>query len=263
MLGTLEPYFIMEPLLKSVVPKKFRPALRAAYKKHLYKGNKVECPCCGGQFSQFLPFGYRQKRLNAQCPQCNALERHRLLWMYLRNETRLFHPDQHAKVLHVAPEACFEEAFRKIPNVDYLSIDLENPRAMQKMDLTNLPLVDNSFDVIFCIHVLEHIPDAAQAIREMYRVLKPGGLGIILVPIDRNLPKTLDDPTIVTPEDRTRFYGQYDHVRQYGLDYPEYLSAGGFQVEVIENYAQRLDQASIQRHGIRDCEDLYISRKPS
>jgi len=261
MLSTIEPYFIMEPLIKAVVPKQFRPGLRAAYKKHLYKGDNVECPCCGGRFSQFLPFGFKTKRRNAQCPQCNALERHRLLWLYLKNETSLFHPEQRSKVLHVAPETCFEAAFRTIPGVDYLSIDLESPRAMQKMDLTNLPLADNTFDIIFCVHVLEHIPDAPQAMREMHRVLKPGGIGVILVPIDKALQKTFEDPSIITPEDRTKHYGQYDHVRQYGLDYPEHLGAAGFQVEVIENYAQRLGEASVQRFRIDDSEDLYISRK--
>src|SRR5262249_38059668 len=123
----LEPYFIMEPLLKAVVPKQYRPALRSAYKKYLYKGNKVECPCCGGRFSRFLPFGFKKKRLNAQCPQCNALERHRLLWLYLQRETELLTSSQPFKVLHVAPETCFEGAFRQLPNVDYLSIDLESP----------------------------------------------------------------------------------------------------------------------------------------
>lgn len=256
-----EPYFIMEPLVKTVIPKALRPAVRAAYKKHLYKGNQVECPCCGGQFSQFLPFGYKTKRLNAQCPQCNALERHRLLWLYLQRETALFQGNQKFKVLHVAPETCFEQAFRRTANVDYLSIDLESPRAMRRMDLTNLQLEDNRFDLIFCVHVLEHIPDATKAMNEMHRVLKPGGMGIILVPIDKSLAMTFEDPAIVTPEDRTRYYGQYDHVRQYGLDYPEKLSAAGFRVEVIENYAQRLGADGIQRYRVVDTEDLYISRK--
>lgn len=261
MLNTFEPYFVMEPLLKSVVPKQFRPTLRTMYRNHFYKGNNVECPCCGGNFRQFLPFGFKKKRLNAQCPQCNALERHRLLWLYLQRETSLFKGEQKIKVLHVAPETSFEQAFRQTPNVDYLSIDLESPRAMKNMDLTNLPIVDNTFDIIFCVHVLEHIPDATKAMSEMYRVLKPGGLGVILVPIDKALTETLDDPTIVTPAERTRHYGQWDHVRQYGLDYADKLAAIGFQVEVIENYAQQLGPESIKRYSIADSEDLYISRK--
>ncbi len=260
MLSNFEPYFLMEPILKSVVPKQFRPGLRAMYRNHWYKGNQVQCPCCGGQFRRFLPFGYKQKRLNAQCPQCNALERHRLLWLYLQRETQLI-SDQPMKILHVAPETSFERAFRQLPNVDYLSIDLESPRAMQHMDLTNLPLADNQFDLIFCVHVLEHIPDAPQAMREMHRVLKPGGVGVILVPIDKNRSVTYEDPSIVTREGRTEHFGQWDHVRQYGLDYADKLRDVGFQVEVIENYAQQLGPDAIQRYSISDSEDLYISRK--
>ena len=260
--GPFEPYFVLEPLIKAVVPKPLRPAARASYRKHLYKGNNVECPCCGGHFKKFLPFGYKAKRLNAQCPDCNALERHRLLWLYLQRETTVLNPAQHAKVLHVAPETSFDQAFRRVPHIDYLSIDLESPRAMQHMDLTDLPLANDTFDVIFCIHVLEHIPDAAKALSEMYRVLKPGGLGVILVPVDKSLPHTLEDPAIVTPEDRTLHYGQWDHVRQYGRDYPDHLRAAGFQVEIIEHYAQRLGAESLQRYGLVGTEDLYISRKP-
>jgi len=262
MVISIEPYFIVEPLLKAVVPKQYRPALRTAYKKYFYNGNKVECPCCGGRFSQFLPFGFKKKRLNAQCPQCSALERHRLLWLYLQRETELFTSHQQFKVLHVAPETCFEEAFRKLPNVDYLSIDLESPRAMKHMDLTDLPLGNNSFDVIFCVHVLEHIPDAPKAMREMFRVLKPGGLGVILVPIDKKLSQTFEDPSLTSKEDRTRYYGQWDHVRQYGLDYADKLREAGFQVDVIENYAQKLGTDSLRRYGVHDSEDLYISHKP-
>jgi SAM-dependent methyltransferase len=133
-------------------------------------------------------------------------------------------------MLHVAPEACFEPLFRKRLGAGYISADLLNPRAKVKMDVTNVEYPDEFFDVIYCSHVLEHVPDDRRAMREFYRVLKKDGWAILLVPITAE--STVEDLTIVNPLDRLRLYGQEDHVRRYGPDFVDRLKDSGFKVKV-------------------------------
>jgi len=130
------------------------------------------CPCCGKSFGKFQAHKGREK---AKCPRCKARERHRLLWLYLENKTNLFHDK--LRVLHFAPERWFK-ALGTLPNLDYLSADLEPGRAMIAMDITEIPLSDHSVDVIICSHVLEHVIDDRRAMREMYRVLCTGGSAV-------------------------------------------------------------------------------------
>ena len=142
----------------------------------LNKGNEVECPVCASQYKKFLPYG-RIARENALCPNCLALERHRLMWLYLKKQTDFFSAP--LKVLHVAPEHCFIDRFEALPNLEYITADIESPLAKVKMDVHSIPFPDNSFDVIFCNHVLEHVEDDLLACSEFNRVLKPSGWGIL------------------------------------------------------------------------------------
>ena len=194
-----------------------------------YKGNKFIDPIDGKSFRKFLPYGYENQRENVLSPSTLSLERHRLMWLYLQNHTDFFSVQK--KVLHVAPEQCFYKLFRNQKNLNYTTTDLYSPLADVKADICELPFEDNSYDVVFCNHVLEHIEDDKKAMQELFRVLKPGGLGIFQIPQDLSREVTYEDFSIVNPEDRKVHFGQYDHVRVYGQDYFEKLRSVGFKVE--------------------------------
>jgi len=216
----------------------------------------LHCPCCGGNFPLFLPGGVKL-RPNARCPRCQSLERHRLIWLYLMRRTPL--PGGRLKVLHFAPEPCIGDALRNLPDIDYTSADLYSPLAMVKMDITDIRYPDDTFDVILCNHVLEHIPDDRKAMAEMHRVLKPGGWAILQVPLNRAREATFEDPAVTTPAERERLFGQADHVRWYGRDYPERLRRAGFDVR-IDAFAAGLDEAEVKRCRIVR-EDIYLCSK--
>ena len=226
----------------------------------LYKGNNVECPVCEKHFSKFLSYGSDvAHRDNVLCPYDLTLERHRLMWLYLRDHSNFFSSEK-LNVLHIAPEQCFYGRFKKQENLSYLTGDLVSPLADMHFDLHHIPLEDNRFDVVFCNHVLEHVDDALQCMRELHRVLKPGGWGIMQVPIDYSRDITYEDSSIVTPEDREKHYWQKDHVRLFGKDYPQWLEKAGFNVEEFlkeKNY----DATLIHRYRLQKEEVLYIVRK--
>jgi len=214
------------------------------------------CPCCTAHFSSFIPFG-RIPRPEARCPRCGSLERHRLIATYI-NERTDFHDGRRKKLLHIAPELNMAHFFRKASSIEYLSADLTLERAMVKMDITDIQYPADSFDIIYCSHVLEHIPDDRLAMRELCRVLKPGGWAILMVPILAKI--TYEDPSATSPEERERLYGQSDHVRKYGRDYEDRLAESGFSVNV-EPFAKELDGRTIRRLGLNRGTDVYICRK--
>jgi len=183
---------------------------------------------CGKSSGRFRPFGI-VPREDAQCVRCGALERHRLLWLFLQKQTDLF-DGKPKQMLHVAPELCFESMLKERLGSNYLTADLFNPRAMVKMDICDIQYPDRSFDVIYCSHVLEHVLDDKQAMREFFRVLKNSRWAILNVPITSE--KTFEDSSIVDPKERLKAFGQEDHVRRYGPDYVERLRDSGFTVEI-------------------------------
>ncbi|MDD4848111.1 MAG: methyltransferase domain-containing protein [Bacteroidales bacterium] len=192
-----------------------------------YVGNRVECPVCGGHFRKFLPYGYGNATENRLCPKCLSLERHRLLWLYLKQRTDFFTAP--LKVLHFAPEQPFLKRFRNLKNLDYTTADLDSPIADLHLDVTKINLPDHSYDVVICNHVLEHVDNVNQAFAEILRVLKVGGWAILMVPINPDVD-TFEDPSITDPKERQRLFGQYDHVRQFGKDYAQILTNAGFHV---------------------------------
>lgn len=224
-----------------------------------YRGNKVECPVCNHHFSKFLPYGRVNARPNALCPNCLALERHRLMWLYLREKTNFFEPGK--KVLHVAPEICFIDRFEKLHGENYITADIESPLAKVKMDIHQIPFEANTFDVAFCNHVMEHVADDIKAMSELHRVLKPGGWAIIQIPFFQPVPEvTFQDDSITDPKERERMYGQDDHVRLFGKDYPKRLAQGGFVVE--ENtFIHQLSPAMVSRYALPKDEIIYVCRK--
>lgn len=208
------------------------------------RGNKYTDPIDGKSFKYFLPYGYGKQRNNVLSPSTLSLERHRLLWLFLKNETNFF--TQKLKVIHFAPEQCFLKRFKKLETLDYTTSDLNSPIADVKADICNLPFEDNTYDVILCNHVLEHIEDDTQAMKELYRVMKPGGWGIFQIPQDLDRAITFEDNSITGKKERTEVFGQYDHVRVYGRDYFDKLRSIGFKVEAVD-YTSQLSEDEIKR----------------
>lgn len=223
----------------------------------LYGGNKVECTVCNKHFRKFLSYGATE-RSNVLCPNCLSLERHRLMYLYLKDHSDFF-KEKH-KVLHIAPEQCFLKRFKGMKNLDYTTADIESPIADVKMDLHNAPFPDNTFDIIFCNHVLEHVEDDLQCMKELYRIMKPGGFGIFQVPIDYTRETTYEDKTITSPEEREKHFWQKDHVRLFGQDYDKKLERVGFKVE-SNKLASTIDPKLTERYRLIPHEILYISRK--
>lgn len=210
-----------------------------------YRGRRYECPVCGGRWRRMWTQG-RKPRRDARCPRCGSLERHRLHWLYFQT-TGLFR--ERLRMLHMAPERAFHSHFRQMQNLHYITGDLFADNVNTRLDITRLPFADGSFDVILCSHVLEHIPDDAAAMRELRRVLRPGGWALLEVPLDKNREQTYEDPAITSPEERLRAFGQEDHVRVYGRDYRERLEAAGFKVREDDFY-HRLTPEQVQRHRL-------------
>lgn len=243
--------------LLSLVPASLQPRVRRLYyavRSRMYAGNNVFCVCCNGQFRSFLPYGTR-KRPGAQCPRCGSLERHRLLWLYLKEKTSL--SNESLRVLHIAPEPCFARALASMPNLEYITADLRSPHAMVRFDVTDIPYPDGYFDVILCHHVLEHVSHDVTAMRELRRVCRPGGWAILQVPVNPDLEQTFEESSARTADERTRLFGQHDHVRSYGKDYPERLRSAGWHVHV-ERYADELGERMIRRHGLTADHDQDI-----
>ncbi len=224
------------------------------------KGNKFTDPIDGKSFRKMLPYGYAIQRENVLSPSTLSLERHRLLWLYLKNETDFFTSTKKRKLLHIAPEQCFLKRFKKQKNLEYITSDIESPIADVKADICDLPFEDNSFDIIFCNHVLEHIPDDSKAMQELFRVLKKGGFGIFQIPQDLNKEKTFEDDSITDPKERTKIFGQYDHVRVYGKDYFDKLRSHGFEVKEI-GYSKQISSELVTKYALSKGEILPVCFK--
>lgn len=230
--------------------------------KARYSGAGVICLICNAEFRCFAPFG-NDSRPNAKCPNCGSLERHRLLYRYLRESTDLFHPGRIKNLLHFAPESMFQQVFRKQGSLKYFPCDLHPAKYGEdviKADITAIPFNDNSMDVVLSSHVLEHIPDDGKAIAELFRVMKPGGWGVLQVPVDATREKTFEDPSITSRRARKRAYGRNDHVRWYGRDYPERLARAGFVVRE-EAAAASLSEDELFRYGFLRHDVIYMCGK--
>ena len=230
----------------------------------LYVGKGKQCPLCGCQRRKFLPYGYVTSRENALCPNCLSLERHRLLWLWLLRESDIGRGAMALpKMLHIAPEVALMRKFRKMYANDaerYVTADLESPLADIHFDVQQIPLEDESFDCVICNHIMEHVEDDGKALGEIYRIMRRGGWGVILSPVELEREKTFEDDTITDRAERTRIFGQYDHRRIYGRDYAERLRAAGFEVYDID-YKNELSKAEQQLYAL-PADHLYIVCKP-
>lgn len=244
--------------LKALVPSRFEAygdLWYAQLTSPLYRGEAVECLLCDGQFSKFLPW-YSGSR-PARCPRCRSMPRHRLLKLYLERQTDLF--SRPHRLLHVAPEYALQRSLRRASNIKFLSADLDSPFAMEHFDLTRAPHPDGAFTAILCNHVLEHIPDDRAAIREIHRLLEPGGWALLMVPTVKSGP-TQEDPTLSDPAERERRFGQADHFRLYGNDYGDRLREAGFEVE-FDKFGMTLTEQEAERYGIVRNEVIPVVRK--
>ncbi len=256
----------MSNLFKLALNKIPRPVLiRVSYLvrpflKIYLKGDRYTDPIDGSSFRKLLPYGYEDQRENVLSPSTLSLERHRLLWLYLKNETGLF--NEQLDVLHFAPEQAFYKRFRTLKNLNYTTTDLNSPLADVKADICDLPFKDESFDFILCNHVLEHIPDDKKAMKEIFRILKKGGTAILQIPQDLNREETFQDDSITDPRERAKIFGQYDHVRIYGKDYFDKLRKIGFEVEEVD-YTSKLSPEEIEKYCLAKGEIIPVCKKPN
>lgn len=246
-------------LLIRFVPRKYLQLFSGVGLKVMgifYRGSNVNCPICQKHYRSFLPYGRINPRPNALCPSCLSLERHRLIWLYLKEKTNFFSTS--LDVLHIAPEHCFIKPFEKQHGSKYITADIESPLAKVKMDIHQIPFSESHFDVVLCNHVLEHVQDDIKAMSEIKRVLRPGGWAIMQVPFFSPVPDvTIEDPTIINPREREKAFGQDDHVRKFGKDYPERIARTGLQ-PVADDFATTIDA---KRFGVSAAEIIYIGRK--
>jgi len=257
-------------LAKKLMPSDLQLRFIDFYAKYKYAIIQFHCPFCKKRFSHLMPAGYylpvlKEKkvvgagyRLHAVCPSCGSSDRERLVYLYLSTKTGVFRKP--IKLLHVAPEENLERVFRKSPNIDYLSADLDPSKAMIRMDISDIDYENNTFDVIVCNHVLEHVPDDKRAMGEIYRILKSGGWAILQVPVSMVLEATFEDFTAQTPQERKRLFGQEDHVRIYARDYKSRLESVGFFVEVFDP-VEAFGWANVFRNALLRRERIYIGRK--
>lgn len=230
------------------------------------KGDNFYCPICKSSFKNFAPYG-AGNRPNACCLKCGSVERHRLLYMFMLEKTDLFNTDTPKRLLHFAPERVFYNLFVKQKHIKYVPGDLfpksytsRGMHKVKKIDMCAIPFPDNYFDAIINIHVLEHIPDDIGAMKELYRVMKPGSWGIFHVPIDDTREKTYEDFSITDPAEREKIFGQHDHVRIYGLDYKDRLASAGFLV-TVDNYVKSFTNEELSKLSIHKNEIVYFCQK--
>jgi SAM-dependent methyltransferase len=214
------------------------------------RGSERECPCCGGRFRRM---GRRRiAGFGGICPRCRSHRRHRAIVLLLaRGEL------SGRRLLHFAPEPLFDRFFAERPEFERVTADLYAPADL-RLDITDMDLPDDSFDLILCSHVLEHVRDDGAAISELHRVLRPGGTALILTPYRPNRP-TYEDPSITAPLARMVAFGQHDHVRIYGNDLPQRLRAAGFEVE-DRTPGDLFDAEIVERCELNPDEHFFLCR---
>ena len=243
--------------LKDYVWAKALFSLPRNIRRRLYVGGEFYCPICKSRLNRFLVL---HRAYHLWCPVCRSLQRHRLLWLLVEQEGWLkCSPENPLQLLHFAPESCLEEKFRQTTGINYLSADLYNRHAMIKADLVDLRFESESFDLIFCSHVLEHITDDHKAISEINRILRPGGRAVIIVPIRGET--TVENLTITNPLEREKLLGQLDHVRVYGKDFPQRLERVGFSVQTLTITSLKNQALDLDRMGLNDRDIVFNCRK--
>jgi SAM-dependent methyltransferase len=238
---------------------RLRSRIASTYRPILYHGDRFSCPCCGGRFARFVT---HRGRPNVRCPRCGSMERHRVLALWMSEQSWLRHDG--LRILHIAPERALVPMLQRLGGASYTSGDLFSPLADERIDVMDIPYPAASFDLIVCNHVLEHVTDDLQAMRELRRVITPDGHAILMAPIAYGRTTTLEDPDISSAFDRLAAYGQEDHARLYGTDYVERLESVGFNV-TVERPAMKLSPVLVSRarlhaeHPVFDENDVIVA----
>lgn len=251
--------------------KKMLRKIRTNYRCLLYRGNKYECPFCGFKSRKLLPIGLPHGAIIANriigagvreggCVKCDSVDRDRLLYAYFKFVLKVFNDNKDFSILHLAPELMLSREFLKYKYRQYSCTDkfmpgYRYPDYTIDMDIMDISFQDNNFDLVICNHVLEHITDDLGAMKELYRVLKPGGTAVLQVPISTLLKITYENPDATTDKKREEYYGQYDHVRIYGQNYTSRLESVGFKVSRL-NISEEF-----KKFGVIVSEDLFICNK--
>ncbi|HDR5116798.1 TPA: methyltransferase domain-containing protein, partial [Bacillus anthracis] len=237
---------------------------------HIFEKEICYCQYCNQGFGEFSPWPAHYDFLKYQfemwnkytgiCPVCYSMDRERLYRAYIETETDLL--SENYTMLHIAPEVKVREWLNQYKNITYVCGDLEpKDSVMEEIDITRIAYENNTFDVILCSHVLEHIIDDEKAMRELYRVLKPNGWGIIQVPIVMNVDYIIENKSIVSPILRKIAFGQEDHVRIYNRSgFIQRLTDAGFKVELY-NIAEKQGMKIARKFGLSKTDMLYIVRK--
>ena len=233
--------------------------LRRQLTRWRYAGRRFHCPVCDSWVRDLLPFGL-PPRPHAMCPVCESVERHRLYWLYYQRRTDLLAPGPPRRFLHFAPEMGLQKNLRKLPCLRHVALDFVSPFVAIRADLCCLPLADSCAQIVHCSHVLEHVADDRAAMAELYRVMEPGGWGLIQVPVWSDDP-TFEDPSIIEPAERERVYGQHDHVRIYGPDVLDRLRAAGLHVTIVPA-SQFLTPDECERYAISPSEEIFHCHRP-
>jgi SAM-dependent methyltransferase len=223
---------------------------------YLSIGSSKACPICEWTGHSFIRCFYQYKPAPTYiCPSCGSSERHRFAYFALKK--RLGHHSE--KILHFAPERCVEPWLRSISK-EYLSVDLCSPNVMQHMDITNLTLENDNFSLVWCSHVLEHIENDRKAMMELFRVLRPFGLAVVMVPVYGKT--TYEDHKITSSEERLKHFKQEDHVRLYGQDIRSRLEKVGFHVEVFSTSDLPKDDLTKYLLEYPSTREIFLCTKP-
>jgi len=254
-------------------------SLKLAVRLHRYRGTDYRCPICGVGLNAFRPIGKSYWRdcerfgvihsaadmetFNVAafaCPSCDASDRERLIAIYLDEAFRGLDPHRTYRLIEFAPNRALPRKIKQYPFIAYTSADLTRRNVDENIDLTAMTgYADNSVDIIVCSHVLEHIPDDRKAMREIWRVLKPDGFAILLVPIVLGVDDTHEDPTLDSEALRWKFFGMGDHVRQYGRrDFVARLEASGLAIQQLG--VEHFGAETFRRAGIAENSVLYVAR---
>lgn len=257
------PFLDRYPSLKDFLKRKVLP--KYLWLRSLkYIGDAAYCPCCKGKFSKFLEVGPKKEPM--MCPRCRSNDRDRFFWFYLEKHPDFFQPD--IKLLHISPETIYFNRFRMIPGVDYVAGDKfilqfgnTYPKGTIYIDITAMPeFQDNTFDFIFCSHVLEYIKEDKKSLKELYRVLKPGGKAIISVPINFGHYSTIEDDSVIDPKEQEHLYGDTGHLRYYGEDYFERVQAAGFKTEFTP-VREFISEEMIKKSVIKPFDVVHLCHK--
>lgn len=256
--------------------RRVRHKLDNLYPDHV--GDRYKCSLCAAKLAYFLPLPtFYLKELNDNecihsifraetlsldaylCPACHCSDRDRLYALYLRefltNKTQMF------RLVDFAPAPQLQKILRQLPNIEYRSADLFMPDVDDRVDITDMKIyADESFDVFICSHVLEHVEDDKRGMRELFRILRPGGWGIAMVPISLALKENYENAAAQNEADRWKHFGQNDHVRMYSKSgFVNNVTEAGF---VVEQYGvEHFGSETFERHGIHPRSVLYIANK--